>query len=425
MRIETVIIPAMRWVLDRPRLTDALFKLDSWGNPFSDEFVEDPMVMADEVRAGGPIQWKPLYQQWFISGYDESREVLTSPHTGTSNQVEVLEAVSPFSKMSPRSKTFLRNILLLTDPPQHTRLRGLVNRAFTPRQVSRLDERMKKLVNGLIADFGPQRVELMGEFASQFPSVVIADLFGLPEEDRPWLLGVSKVIAQLLDPFRGFDPAEMDAAIDDFHRRIIELAEERRRDPAEDLLTGLALVEADDGDRLSEDELVAVAGIILVAGHETTAGMIGLSMVMLHDHPDQLALVKARSELWPNAIEELLRFDTSVRSIPRAALVDFELRGHKIKKDQNILVMPQMANRDPRRFDDYDRLRLDREDPAPLSFGQGIHYCLGANLAKAELGVALPALVDALGDFTINRSEIEWRRSITIRTPDRLPITRG
>lgn len=425
MRIESVIIPAMRWMLDRPRLTDAMFKLDSWGNPFSDEFVEDPMVMAAEVRAGGPIQWKPLYQQWFISGYDESREVLTSPHTGTANQVAVLEQVSPFSKMSPRSKMFLRNILLLTDPPQHTRLRGLVNRAFTPRQVSRLDERMNKLVSDLITGFGPQRVELMSEFASQFPSVVIADLFGLPEQDRPWLLGVSKVLAQLLDPFRAFDPAEMDAAVDAFHRRIVELADERRSEPAEDLLTGLALVEADDGDRLSEDELVAVAGIILVAGHDTTAGMIGLSMILLNDHPDQLALVKARPELWPNAIEELFRYDPSVRAIPRAALEDFELRGQRIKKGQNILVMPQMSNRDPRRFDDYDDLRFDREDPAPISFGQGIHYCLGANLAKAELAVALPALVDALGDFTIVRSEIEWRRSITMRTPDRLPITRG
>jgi cytochrome P450 len=330
--------------------------------------------------------------------------------------------------MSTRSRAFFRNFLVATDQPAHTRLRGLVNRAFTPRQVNRLDERMAKLIDELIADFDPHgtgEIELMNDFAVPFPARVIADLFGMDAADWRWLRDASATGVKLLDPFRGFDPAEMDMMVDELYDRVLSLAAERRADPRDDLITGLALAEADDGDRLSEDELVSIAGLILFAGHETTAGMFGNSIKALHDHPEQLAMVKAQPELWPNAVEELLRFDTAVISDPRAALVDFEVAGHKIKKGQNVLILNGLANRDLRRFADADELKLDRENPNPISFGHGIHFCLGASLARAELQAGLSKLVEALGDYTIDHDRIEWKPSLTLRAPMKLPITLG
>lgn len=424
MRIESITVPLLRQVIARPWLAERLFSLDSWGNPFRPEFVADPYVDDALIRAAGPVVWKPMYQNWFVTGYDEVREVLSSPDATVSQQSEVLLDVSPYTKLSDRSRSFFENFLLLTDPPKHTRLRGLVNRAFTPRQVARLEERMSGIIDELIDDFSGDRVELMNEFAIPFPSNVIAELFGLPPERWTWMQETSLVVTGLLDPFRGFDVEVMERTISDFHDYIVELANERRADPQDDLITGLAQVE-DGSDRLSEHELVAVVGFLLFAGHETTAGMFGNSIRALAEYPEQRAMVRDNPDLWPNAVEELLRFDTSVRSDPRVAARDMELGGKKIKAGQNFVVLVGAANRDPRRFDDPHVLRLDRDDPAPISFGHGIHYCLGATLARAELRMGLARLLDVLGDYTIDPAAIEWKQSITLRAPLKLPVTVG
>ncbi len=422
MRREQFLIPLVRQIVKRPRLADAFFRFDPWGNPFSDEVLDDPMTLAPAIRDCGPVYWHPLYQQWFISGYDEARQVLASPHVGTANQVQVLLAVRPYPKLSERSRAVLGNLMLLTDPPLHTRLRGLVNRAFTPRQVARLEPMMTSMVEDLLTDFDGD-IELMSDFAVPLPAMVISELFGFQRQDWVWLRDISAVFAQLVDPVRAFDTGTVDAAIDELYDRILALAAVRRDEPTDDLMTGLAMAEAEDGDRLSEEELVSMSALILFAGHETTSGMIALSVLMLREHPDQLALLRERPDLWPNAVEELLRFDPTLRSDPRTVNEDFELAGHRLKKGQNIVVLPQLANRDHRRLADADELRVDRPDPAPLSFGHGIHFCLGANLARAELQLALPPLLTKLDGYTVDRQRIEWRESISLRGPTRFPLS--
>ncbi len=427
MRREQVLLPLVRQIVKRPRLANAFFRFDPWGNPYTDEMLNDPMHLAPAIRASGPVYWHPLYQQWFISGYDEAREVLASPSIGTANQMEVLLDVRPYTKLSTRSRSMLENLMLLTDPPKHTRLRGLVNRAFTPRQVSRLEPMMASVVDELIDGLGQNAdgaIELMTDIAIPFPAMVISELFGFERKDWVWLRDISAIFAQLIDPIRGFEVDPVDRAVDELYERVLDLAARRRAEPTDDLISGLALAEADDGDRLTEDELVSVAGLILFAGHETTSGMIALSVLMLREHPDQLALVRERPELWPNAVEELLRFDPTLRSDPRTVNEDVEIAGHQLKRGQNIVVLPQLANRDLRRLPDADELRVDREDPAPLSFGHGIHYCLGANLAKAELGAVLPPLLDALDGHIVDRTRIEWRESISLRGPTSFPLAR-
>ena len=424
MRKEQFLIPMVRQLVARPKLAGALFeRLDRWGNPYTDEVLNDPMCLAEPMRADGPVHWHPLYQQWFVMGYDEAREVLASPHVGTKHQLDVLLDVRPYSKLAPRTREFLTDIMLFTDPPVHTRLRSLVNRAFTPKQVARLEPRMVELVDGLLDDFGDE-VELMNEFAVRFPAMVIAELIGFGPDEWGWLQGVSASLVKVADPIRAFDPAELDAAHRQLHDRITELAAERRANPTDDLMTGLVQSQEEDGDRLSEDELVAMVGLIMFAGHETTSAMIGLGVLHLSEHPEQLALLAEDPELWPNAVDEILRYDPTFRADPRTALVDFELAGHQIKAGQNIAVMPQLASRDLCRFADADDFRVDRADPSPLAFGHGIHYCLGANLARAELRIALPRLMAKLADYDVDRSRIVWRESISFRGPATFRMSR-
>lgn len=421
MRIETIALPMLRQVIKRPWLSEAFFRFDSWGNSFSPENTADPYLMADAIRSEGPVVHKKMFQQWFVSGYDEARQVLGSPDATVSQQMEVLLDVSPYTKLTPRSRDFFRNLLLLIDPPRHTRLRGLVNRAFTPRQVSGIETRMEAIIDDLIANFSGDHVELMDEFAVPFPAYVIAELLGIPTERWEWVRAVSTVVTQGLDPFRGFDADEMDQTLDEFHDYVVGLAHDRTKEPRDDLITALAQVE-EDGDKLNENELVAIVGIILIAGHETTGAMFGNAICALALFPEQRDLVRANPSLWPNAIDELLRFDTALKSDPRVAERDLVVGDTTIPAGQNIVVMLGVANRDPRRFDDPDTLRLDRPDPAPLSFGHGIHYCLGATLARTELRLGLPRLLDALGDYTVNSAAVDWKQSITIRSPTRLPV---
>lgn len=424
MRLESVMLPVLRQVIKRPRVSEAFFRFDSWGNSFSAENTADPYLMLDAIRADGPVIHKKAFRQWFVAGYEEARQVLSSPDATVSQQMEVLLDVRPYSQLSPRSQGFFRDLLLLIDPPRHTRLRSLVNRAFTPRQVTGIEGRMATIVDDLIADFSGDQIDLMDDFAVPFPAYVIAQLLGVPTERWEWIRAISNVFARGLDVFRGFDPTEMDRALDDFRDYVVGLAKERLTDPKDDLISALAQVE-DAGDRLTEDELVAIVGILLFAGHETTGGMFGNSICALARYREQRDLVRSNPTLWPNAIEELLRFDTALKSDPRVAERDLVVGDTTIPAGQNIVVMLGVANRDPRRFDHPDTLQLDRPDPSPLSFGHGIHFCLGANLARTELRIGLPRLLAALGDYVVDPAAVEWKQSITLRSPTRLPVQPG
>jgi cytochrome P450 len=199
-----------------------------------------------------------------------------------------------------------------------------------------------------------------------------------------------------------------------------KLADERAAHPAEDLLTDLTRSEA-AGD-IDRTGLLSLVAVLLLAGHETTTGAIGNAVVALGRNPDQRELLRARPDLWPNAVEELLRYDTVLQTDPRQALEDITIAGRTIRAGQNLTIMLGAVNRDPARFAEPNRLRVDRHDPAPLSFGHGIHYCVGAALARLELRLALPAILDAVGDYEIDEAHLEWKRSLAFRSPTRLPI---
>lgn len=266
---------------------------------------------------------------------------------------------------------------------------------------------MDRLLHGIADDPTP---ELMTSIAEPLPIQVIAELIGVPEERWSWVTDISTVLRRAVDPFVPLDSAEVDRASAELTTYYGSLADERAAHPTDDLLTDLVRSEA--AGQINRPELLSLLVILVFAGHETTTGAIGNALVALGRNPEQRDLLRRQPELWSNAVEELLRYDTVLQTDPRQAFEVVTIAGRTIKAGQNITVMLGAANRDPARFTDPDRLRVDRDDPAPISFGHGIHYCIGAALARLELTVALPAIVDALGSYVVDETHLEWKTSL-------------
>lgn len=422
MRVEQVVIPLVRQVANRPWLSRQMNRFDRWGDPLSVEASKDPYPMFDRMRADGPVAYSKLYQQWFVTGYAEARALLSSSDVGVADQIDLLHSVRPYSKLSPRSRRFMATWLLFIDPPDHGRLRRLVSKAFTPRRIRDMEPAVVDLVEQVLDDLpSTGGFEVMERFCARIPVAVIAHLLGLPEDRWEWSRRTTAEFVKLTNPFENFDPVAMDRTVDDIFDYYGSLADERRADPRDDLITALALAE-DNGDRLSSLEVITMIAFLLGAGHETTTHLLGLSLYHLANNPDQRDRVVGNPDLWPNAVEELIRFDSSAKVTPRATLADVEIGGVTVPAGANVLVELLAANRDPRRFDRPNQLRLDRDDPSPLSFGHGIHHCLGHALARMELRVGLQRFLDRYPGYTVVESEVEWRRSVSFRGMHRMTI---
>lgn len=425
MRPESILIPAIRQVLKRPKLADALFRWDRWGNQLGPERYAWPYPGYELMRAEGPVVWHRLYTSWFVTGYDEAKLILNSPDGRTAPQLEMLLDVTPYTKLNQTATDIFKLFLLLVDPPEHTRLRSLVSRAFTPKQMARLEPAIEKLVADLLnAVEGDDEVDIMSALAKPLPVQVIAELIGVPRERWAWMQGASTEVVKLLNPFIGFDHHAMNDTFDEIDRYFRALADERRADPSDDLLTALATVEV-DGERLTDTEVVAMTVFILFAGHETTTGLIGTSLLALARHPDQRHRLATEPELWNTALDELIRFDPPVQTDTRQLVADTEIGGVTIKAGQGAAVMLGACNRDPRVFTDPEVLKLDRREAPPLSFGHGLHYCIGANLARLELRIAIEAVLERFGAFTIDEDRVVWSNGLVARQAIELPVQRG
>lgn len=421
--------PVMRWLLGKPRLADAFLGRMRWGNSFSDERLRDPYMAADEMLDDGYVTFHKSFGQWMILGYDEARTVLSHPSFGVAERVPMLQAISPYSKLDSRTLETMTGWLAFLDPPEHTRIRSLVSRWFTPRRIAELRPRVEELTDDLIATMLADRtvgdsVEVMESFAGVLPANVIGHIMGMPSESWTDLRRIGRLGSAVLDPVRGFDPAVVDTQFFELKDLVMEAAARRRGEPTDDLMSALVAA-TDDGDRLTEDELVSTVGFILLAGHDTTTNGIGTNLYNLAAYPWERAKLRDNPDIVANAVDELFRYDTPVPVIGRNCLKEFEIGGKTIKKGDSIIVSLAMANRDKRRFPDADRLKVDRPDPRPISFSSGIHHCLGATLARMELEVAMPKLLAALGDYTIDAEQVEWRPLISLRGPAKLPVTVG
>jgi len=316
-----------------------------------------------------------------------------------------------------------RKWMLMLNPPDHTRLRTLVTKAFTPRVVENLRPRIQEIVDALldkVQNFG--EMDIIADLSYPLPVIVIAGMLGVPVADRDKFKTWTTDLARTLDPI--LSPEVLDAgdvAAVSFYDYFKALVAKRRRDPQEDLLSAFIAAE-EQGDRLTEDELIATAVLLLGAGHETTMNLIGNGLLALFRHPEQMAKLKADPSLIQNAIEECLRFDGPVQMTARTALEDIEIEGKTITKGQQAVIVLAAANRDPAQFVDPDTFDITRKDNPHIAFSHGIHYCLGAPLARVEAQIALNTLLRRMPNLRLHTEDLEWRETVTLRGLKALPV---
>ena len=395
-------------------ITDATFK----ANPF-------PFYAA--LRADQPVCRARIGQMegWLLTRYDDVLAALKDPRMV--KEVRRIENAAELSKR-PWMPGFLRAMesnMLDQDDPNHARLRGLVHRAFTPARVDALQAQIRTIATRLLdAMHGRDEIELIADFALPLPLIVICELLGVPDSDRLRFASWSKVL--LLRP-TALNVLRMIPAMWLLIRYLRKLIAQKKAQPTDDLLSALHHVE-EAGERLSEDEQVSMAVLLLIAGHETTVNLISSGTLALLQHPDQLALLRQHPEGIKTAVEELLRYCSPVdTATERYASEDIELHGTRIRRGELIIPVLSAANRDPSKFRDPDTLDLSRDPNRHVAFGFGSHYCLGAPLARMEGQIALSLLLERFPQLrlAIPAESLTWRATPVVRGLKALPLRTG
>lgn len=393
--------------------------------PLSQAFIADPYPVFERLRADHPVIYDPATNQWLVSRFADVGALLRDRRLGRSYvhvaSHEEFGRTPPPAWQAPFDDS-LRLQLIDMEPPDHTRLRRLVSTAFTPRTVEGLRPRVTELVDGLVeAALERREFDLLADLIEQLPVAVIAELLGIPTADRPLLRPWSADMTVMFELARSEnDERRAVRATVEFSDYLRGLVRDRRARPEADLLSQLAMV-AEAGDRLSEDELIATAILLLNAGHEASVNGAANAWWTLFRHPDALAALRAHPDLVPTAVEELLRFDTPAPMFERWVLEDIELHGVSIPRGQELALLFGSANRDPAQFMNADSLVLDRSPNPHLSFGAGIHFCLGAPLARLELAILFRTILERMPTLELV-AEPAWKPRFILRGLQALPV---
>ncbi|MFD5417282.1 cytochrome P450 [Streptomyces sp. NPDC127069] len=393
--------------------------------PYADPaFVADPHPLYRQLREEGPVRRvvaAGALEAWLVTRYDDALAALSDARL--SSDVRDASDARLLRQLPEAERESLLSNMLRSDPPDHTRLRRLVSQAFTARRVAAMRPRIQTLTDRLLDALAPAgRADLVADFALPLPVTVISELLGVPVDDRhDFQYWTDRLIRRGV---RAPDPAVVDEAWRHMRAYVTGLIREKRAEPGDDLLSGLVTAR-DEEQRLSEDELVAMVFLLLAAGYITTVNLIGGGIAALLTHPGQLDLLRSDPALLPGAVEELLRYDGPVSpGIARFAREDVEIAGVRVPRGATVLIGSAVADRDPARFPDPDRLDITRGDNAHLAFGHGIHYCLGAPLARLEGEIAIGTALRRLPGLAlaVRPEEIAWRPG-GLRGPESLPVT--
>jgi cytochrome P450 len=389
--------------------------------------LEDPAVVADpypsfaRARAHAPVQWHEGLQLWLAFTHAEANAVLRDRRLGRIwRDKEPAERFGSFNLIH-------RNAILEMEPPEHTRLRRLISSAFARGHVERLRPWVQELANSLVDGLversaGADPVDVLTGMAEQLPVDVIAELLGVPPADRPLLRPWSNAIVKMYEYGRTTEIEDAaERAADEFVAYLRELAADRRTHLGDDLVSHLVTVRDADGDRLTEDELVTTCILLLNAGHEATVNVSGNGLLALLEHPDQLQRLRDDPTLLPPAIEELMRFDSPLQLFERTATEDVEIGGVTVRQGQKIAALLGSANRDPAAFAEPDRLDVGRADNPHISFGAGVHFCIGAPLARVELQASFAALLGRTSRLELG-APARRRPEFVIRGLRELPV---
>ncbi|MBE7680061.1 cytochrome P450 family protein [Paenibacillus sp. P13VS] len=382
---------------------------------FTKEFTQNPYPVYEKLRETDPV-FKVMFPHgefgWIITRYEDAVEVLKDQRF--SKDVA--------KRYGPENQTVFVNNMLFSDPPDHRRLRGLVQKAFTPKLVADMRSHIQDIADDLLNKIGSRdKMNLIDEYAFPLPIIVISEILGVPVEDQ--------------DKFRVWSNSIIDASSSDhaemFEQHAKEFTEyltdwfaKVRKNPGKDLISQLVIAE-ESGQQLTENELLGVVSLLIIAGHETTVNLIGNGVLALLEHPEQRDLLIQKPEIIHNAVEEMLRYNGPVEfSTSRWALEDVEFRGQNIAKGELVIVALDSANRDTEKFKDADIFDITREKSQHLAFGKGIHLCLGAPLARLEGEIAISTLLARYPEIQLQTdvTELEWRPGMIVRGLKELPV---
>jgi cytochrome P450 len=395
-------------------------------NPFDPRLRTDPYEVYKELRIAEPVHWSQVMQTWLLTRYDDNLAVLrdharfSSDRTRATNPfVQELEKFRQASGPAGRTPT-----MLSVDPPAHTRMRNLVNKAFTPRTIERVRPHIEEIANELIDGLpDPDQIDVVRDLAVPLPVIVIAETLGVPPGERErfkaWSSDIAATLGGPFQPVEVLDRARISSMelAEYFHDQL----EKRRAAPRDDLLSALVAAE-EQGDLLSEDELLATCILLLVAGNETTTNLISNGMLALLRFPDERRRLQEDPSLIPPGVEEMLRYDGPAQMTSRIVKEDLKLRGKRMVPGQVVLCVLAAANRDPDQFTDPDRFDVRRQNNRHLAFGYGIHYCLGAPLAVAEAQITISALLRRYPEPEAAFDTPDWSASFILRGLKTLPV---
>jgi cytochrome P450 len=402
----------------------------STGAPLSLYRLLDPDVLADpyrlyeQLRTEAPVLWDPYLHAWVVTRYTDVVDVLTRFSAARTPDADRLAALG-MEKLGPIADVMVRQMLFL-DPPQHTRVRGLAAAAFTPRRVEHLRAHIADIAETLLDRVADgEKFDVIDDFASPLPAIVTAEMLGLPIEDHVKLKTWSETFAEMLGNFQ-HNPGRAGRVLATLEEMLAYFSDAVRRQSTsasagDGLVHALATAEI-DGDRLSEEEVVANLIVTMVGGQETTTNLIGNGLLALLVHPEQMQRLRDDLSLVPSAVEELLRFESPSQHTARLAPADTEIDGRSIRRGQAVIAVMGAANRDPARFPDPDRLDIERTDNRHVAFGWAAHFCFGAPLARIEGQAAFTALLRRFPDLSREPGPASWRPNLGLRGLSTLPV---
>jgi cytochrome P450 len=386
------------------------------------EVLGNPYPLYRRLRSQDPVHWDPFLHAWVITRYADVVTVLRDFSAERTPSPEYLSEMG-LSAFNPIAQVLIKQ-MLFKDAPAHTRLRGLASKAFTPARVALLREHIQQIADRLIDAVLPAgHMDVIADFAGPLPAIVTAEMMGVPTEDHEMLKKLSADFAELLGNFQ-HNPDHMQIglrAVETMTAYFRSAIEERRLEPGTGLVDALMAAEV-NGDRLTEEEVIANCIITMVGGQETTTNLIGNGLVALLRHPEEMQKLRTTAALIPSAVEELLRFESPTQHTGRMAQEDIELGGKTIRKRQAVIAVMGAANRDPERFPDPDQLDLERSDNRHLAFGWAAHFCFGAPLARIEGQIAFETLLRRLPELALEPAPLAWRTNLALRGLTALPV---
>lgn len=389
-------------------------------DPLSHRIAQDPYPMYARIREQRPVHWSRLLNAWIVSRYADIDAILRDHRRFGSDPRK-----AKLTRMQKRRMPPEHELTMLTlDPPDHTRLRALISKAFTRGKVHALEPRMRRIIAGLLDDIeDPEAFDLMAAVAKPLPVIVIAEILGIPREDRAQFARWSRQRARLLEPTVSMQARRIaDRASREFNHYVRQVIAQRHAAPRDDILSTLVQAE-EEGERLTEQEVLNTVRMLLVGGIETTTNLIGNGMLALLRHPEELERLRAEPDLMPEAVEELLRYDAPAQATFRRVLQDAQMGGIAMERGATIVLLMGAANRDPEVFETPDKLDIGRTGGPHLSMSRGIHHCLGAALARLEGRIALEMLLERFPTIELLRHRpLHFTPNVVLRGLGSLPL---